>query len=72
MKVSLGNSLKKVEKAGGKVDGDGNSSVIVTPTPKKTGGKKRAVTPGEGDQETPAPKRGRQKKQVKEAAVDCA
>jgi hypothetical protein len=74
MKVSLGNTLRKIEKAGGKVDGDGNSSVAATP--KKAAGKKRVASPSEdGEEPTPAPKKGRKKKAVKEAVkeavVDC-
>jgi hypothetical protein len=76
MKVSLTNGFKKVEKHGGKVDGDGNATVAATPatpaTPKKGSGKKRAASPGGDDEETPpAPKKGRKKKTVKEAPVDC-
>lgn len=69
MRVSHGNSLKKIEKAGGKLEGDGNGSVAVTPK----SGKKRVASPGEDDEETPpAPKKsGRKKKAAKEAAVDC-
>jgi hypothetical protein len=37
MKTSHGNTLRKIEKAGGKVEGDGNSSVVATP--KKGSGK---------------------------------
>lgn len=72
MRVSHGNTLRKIEKAGGKVDGDGNGSVAAA-TPKKASGRKRVASPGEDgeDQPTPAPKKGRKKKQVKEAAVDC-
>lgn len=70
MKTSHKNTLKKIEKAGGKVDSDGNGSVATTP--KKTAGKKRAGSPGGDDEETPpAPKKGRKKKAAKEAAVDC-
>jgi hypothetical protein len=74
MKVSLTNGFKKVEKHGGKVDGDGNATVAATPaTPKKGSGKKRAASPGgDDDEETPpAPKKGRKKKAAKEAPVDC-
>jgi hypothetical protein len=76
MKVSLTNGFKKVEKHGGKVDGDGNATVAATPatpaTPNKGSGKKRVASPGGDDEETPpAPKKGRKKKTVKEAPVDC-
>jgi len=71
MKTSHGNTLRKIEKAGGKVEGDGSGSVVATP--KKASSKKRAASPGGDDEDTPpAPKKGRKKKAVKEAAVDCA
>lgn len=69
MRVSHGNSLKKIEKAGGKVDSDASGSVAATP--KKSGDKKRVARSGEDGEVTPAPKRGRKKKQVKGAPVDC-
>jgi hypothetical protein len=71
MRVSLANGFKKIDKAGGKVEARGTG---VEATPKKAGDKKRASSPGDDDGETtptPRAKRGRKKKQVKEAAVDC-
>jgi len=70
MKTSHGNTLRKIEKAGGKVEGDGNSSVVATP--KKASGKKRVASPGGDEEETPpAPKKGRKKKATYQATVDC-